>query len=229
MPLETGTTIEDLDNSWPLGGDSLNKGDDHVRLIKSVLQSQFPGVDLKGFKIPIITTEDELNFISGVTSNVQTQFNDLGVRVSANEDALAKLIEPGTAMVFYQAAAPTGWTLDADTALDNHMMRVVRVNGGTKFTGDSPILNDKIPTHSHGASSNSTGAHTHPYNQGTTVGGNGWLDGGDGAVNGTVGKTTSSSGNHSHTITVNNNSGGSSWEPSYANMIVCTKDAPPAP
>jgi len=237
MPLEAGTTIEDLDSSYPLGGDSLNKGDDHLRLIKAILKTQFPGVDLNGFKIPIIATEDELNFISGVTSNVQTQFGDLGVRVSANEDAIANLIETGTKMVFYQAAAPNGWTLSTDTALSNHMMRVVRVNGGTKVTGDSPILNDKIPTHKHGISINTgteSRGHTHTYNTMYKANSNLGIVSYSGAVNENSRQNGTSGGvsqTHTHSISGNtaNNSSGSSWEPSYANMIVCTKDAPPAP
>jgi hypothetical protein len=39
MPLETSTTIAGLNALWPLGTDSKSQGDDHLRLIKSVLQS----------------------------------------------------------------------------------------------------------------------------------------------------------------------------------------------
>lgn len=39
MPLETGTKIEDLNPLWPLGSDPVSEGDDHTRLIKSVLQN----------------------------------------------------------------------------------------------------------------------------------------------------------------------------------------------
>ena len=43
MGLEAGNYISDLDASWPLGGDSVNRGDDHITLIKRVLKTQFPG------------------------------------------------------------------------------------------------------------------------------------------------------------------------------------------
>jgi len=36
--LETGTTLPDLNPLWPLGVDNVSVGDDHLRLIKSVLQ-----------------------------------------------------------------------------------------------------------------------------------------------------------------------------------------------
>ena len=39
MPLETGTKISDLNANWPLGSDPKSQGDDHIRLIKTVLQN----------------------------------------------------------------------------------------------------------------------------------------------------------------------------------------------
>ena len=39
MGLETGTLVEDLNPAWPLGTDPKEQGDDHIRLVKSVLQN----------------------------------------------------------------------------------------------------------------------------------------------------------------------------------------------
>ena len=75
MSVETGTTIAQLDKTWPLSGDLIKEGDDHTRLIKQVLQDQFPGVGGVGFAIAIIATEEEINYLTGVTSNIQGQFN----------------------------------------------------------------------------------------------------------------------------------------------------------
>ncbi|MGI9308552.1 MAG: phage tail protein [Gammaproteobacteria bacterium] len=44
MGLETATYIEDLVDTNPLGSDNVNAGDDHIRLIKEVLQAQFPNL-----------------------------------------------------------------------------------------------------------------------------------------------------------------------------------------
>ena len=44
MPLETGDFIDDLDPSWPTGVDNVSQGDDHIRLIKHILQTQFPEI-----------------------------------------------------------------------------------------------------------------------------------------------------------------------------------------
>jgi hypothetical protein len=75
MGLETGTTIANLDSTFPTAGDPRSEGDDHLRLIKSVLKSQFPGVGGNGFAVPITAKETELNFLSGLTSNAQAQFD----------------------------------------------------------------------------------------------------------------------------------------------------------
>ena len=61
MPLENASTIEQLDSTWPLGLDSSSRGDDHLRLLKSVLKAQFPGASGRGFSKPITISEDDLN------------------------------------------------------------------------------------------------------------------------------------------------------------------------
>jgi hypothetical protein len=52
MPLETSTTIAGLNALWPTGTDPKSEGDDHLRLIKEVLQLTFPNAD--GTKIPFV-------------------------------------------------------------------------------------------------------------------------------------------------------------------------------
>ncbi len=44
MALETGSFIDDLTITNPLGADAKNEGDDHLRLIKKVLKATFPGM-----------------------------------------------------------------------------------------------------------------------------------------------------------------------------------------
>ena len=45
MGIESGSFINDLDISWPLAGDDVSEGDNHLRLIKTVVKASFPGVD----------------------------------------------------------------------------------------------------------------------------------------------------------------------------------------
>lgn len=60
MGLETGTFIDDLVATNPLGTDQKLQGDDHLRLIKSVLQATFPSADqafpLKRYNTPAVKT-----------------------------------------------------------------------------------------------------------------------------------------------------------------------------
>ena len=44
MTVESATFISQLSTSNPAAGDNIYEGDDHIRLIKSVLQSQFPNL-----------------------------------------------------------------------------------------------------------------------------------------------------------------------------------------
>jgi hypothetical protein len=44
MTVESATYISQLNPAYPAAGDNISEGDDHVRLIKSVLQSQFTGL-----------------------------------------------------------------------------------------------------------------------------------------------------------------------------------------
>jgi len=77
MGLETGSTISSFITSNPTSSDPVNQGDDHLRLIKSVLQAQFPGSGGLGYATAITATEAELNYVHGVTSNIQTQINNV--------------------------------------------------------------------------------------------------------------------------------------------------------
>jgi hypothetical protein len=45
MALETGNYINDLDQTYPTGTDTISEGDGHLQLIKKVLKQSFPGVD----------------------------------------------------------------------------------------------------------------------------------------------------------------------------------------
>ena len=72
MGLESPTYISDLVSTNPTTGDPKNEGDDHIRNIKSAIKATFPNVS--GAVAP---THTELNYVDGVTSAIQTQFNQL--------------------------------------------------------------------------------------------------------------------------------------------------------
>lgn len=70
MALESATYINQLVNTNPTGSDQKAQGDDHIRLIKAVLQSTFPNINGA-----VNATPAELNYLVGVTSALQTQLN----------------------------------------------------------------------------------------------------------------------------------------------------------
>lgn len=45
MPLETASYISDLEPSYPASTDLVGQADDHIRLVKAVLQATFPNID----------------------------------------------------------------------------------------------------------------------------------------------------------------------------------------
>ena len=112
MGLETASYISQLVATNPLATDPISQGDDHLRLIKSVLQTQFSGlsgttaVTASGAEMNLLdgvtatTTElnlldgvtattAELNFTDGVTSNIQTQLDTKASNAFAIEQAVA--------------------------------------------------------------------------------------------------------------------------------------------
>lgn len=72
MGLETVTYISDLNPLWPLGAlpDRKSEGDNHLRNIKSSLLNTFAAITGA-----VTATHVEINYLSGVTSNVQVQLN----------------------------------------------------------------------------------------------------------------------------------------------------------
>lgn len=228
MPLESGTTISSLDLLWPLSSDLVLSGDDHLRLIKAVLKAQFPGVGGDGFAIAITATEAEINYLSGVTSNIQTQIDAI--------TASTALVAPaGTALVFYQAAPPTGWT--QQVANNDAMLRVVSSAGAGTGGTDSPITftvadhlhttaahtltTAEMPSHTHqqigsGQDWDQSGVQTsRPYNSSTNAGAGG-------TTNCEFTLSAGSGGSHTHgdTSTVS----GNTFAPKYINVITATKD-----
>lgn len=74
MALETGTFINSLNAANPTTTDPKSQGDDHLRLIKSVIRNTFTAITGA-----INATHTELNFVQGVTSAIQAQLNARGL------------------------------------------------------------------------------------------------------------------------------------------------------
>lgn len=75
MPLENANNISQIDDRYPLPSDPGSRGDDHLRLIKSVLKKQFPGKDGNGFNTPITLTEEFLNGLPAAIQSLQDKMD----------------------------------------------------------------------------------------------------------------------------------------------------------
>ena len=138
-------------------------------------------------------------------------------------------VPAGSVALFRQTSAPTGWTKDT-TNYNDHAIRIVTgtassggtINLSTVFgytaTQSYALATADIPSHSHssgslGGTTNSTGSHTHTFdnNEGNSVvratnsgrsagtGSNSWTD---------DNLALNSAGSHSHTVDVNTGSTG---------------------
>lgn len=221
MPVESGTSIASLDSLWPLSGDVTQDGDNHLRLIKAVLKATFPGVGGTGFNTPIVATEAELNYVAGVTSNIQAQIDAISA-VSGIE------IPSGTIMLFYQAAAPVGWTQIAND--NDSMLRMVSGTGGGVGGVDSPITLDYSHDHTtgdHALTIAEMPAHTHTIENGGSLNSDITNGGVAGTADINLGSGTNETnseggtGVHNHGVT---GMAGSTFSPKYVDVIQASKD-----
>ena len=132
MGLETfsGKFISDLNAAWPLGTDTKDDGDGHLRGIKLVLQNTFTG--LTG---AVTATQAELNILDGVTSST-AELNLLTGRTLASTDDKIDNFPSGTRMLFQQTSAPSGWVKDT-TNYNDFALRVV--TGDASAVGGSGV------------------------------------------------------------------------------------------
>jgi len=224
MPIETSTTIANLDALWPLSGDFVLEGDDHLRLLKQVLKAQFPGVNGQGFNTPITATEAEINSLSGLTSSVQDQIDALKTQYQNNLYAPA-----GTVMIFYQSSPPAGWAQVKNN--NDSMLRVVNSAGGSGGS-NSPTAFD-VPAHAHTTSSVSLSVaqippHSHSVsvaNRAIYKGSGVYIESGDSYnLDKKTTYTTSNSGSgaaHNHGQT--SSKGAVSFRPKYINVMTAVK------
>lgn len=176
--------------------------------------------------------------IRGVKNVLVNQFPNLNAPVVRTADELNQgSIPAGSRVTFYNAAAPAGWS--RVTIGNSFMMRVVKedASGGGSGGSHDPILNDKVPAHTHAISGTiSGGSHSHASvdSSGTeqgflisltsSTGSEAGLQGGtDAWVRADTTTATSSSHAHTHNFTASDNVGASNWTPRYLDMILCEK------
>jgi hypothetical protein len=167
-----------------------------------------------------------VNTAGNITTGGTIDATKLSGNLPALNGASLTNIDPfpsGTKMVFFQSAAPTGWT--QITTHTDAGLRVVSGAGG----GSGGSVSFSTLAHTHTASGGSTSlsiaqmpAHTHTFTAQQNIGG--YTDNGGApdqrstASSSTTSSTGSGSG-HTHTVSVSSKS----ISPKYINVIVCNK------
>ena len=189
-------TIDDLlDGTTPVTGIDINSGsiDGTTVGAATAATGNFSTLSIGG--TAITATATELNYVDGVTSAIQTQFDNIVIFAAT------------TVMLFGQTAAPTGWTKITGSG-NEHALRVVTGtvgSGGTvDFTtafasqavagtvsvagsaGATTLSTAQIPSHTH-LSGGLNGSPQH---------------GGNNQASGKQTGATGGGGSHSHALTI---------------------------
>jgi hypothetical protein len=92
----------------------------------------------------------------------------LGLTTLTGCNSIPDFIGTGSVMTYVQASAPVNWTRITSDIADNRMLRVINSgNGGGVGGSASPILNNVVPSHTHGFTTGGQSAnHTHSGNTG---------------------------------------------------------------
>jgi hypothetical protein len=134
------------------------------------------------------------------TSGTTLTFND-----STTQTTAGVVFAAGTVLLFYQAAAPTGWT--QVTTQNNKALRVVSGTGGG--TGGSVDFTTAFASQAVAGTVGTSGAttlstaqmpsHTHTYPQGTAMGGGTYFSADSAAAGTSPNATGATGGGGSHT------------------------------
>ena len=156
----------------------------------------------------VTATAAELNYMDGVTSNVQTQINTA---------------MPSGGIIMWSgsvASIPTGWVLCDGTNSTPDLRNRFVVGAGDTYSVDvtggsltTTLTAENLPAHTHNFSGNTSGAGDHRHNLtfGLSNGGNHYFNYGQIGAAGSIDPNTAmgSSGNHTHSFSGTTGSAGS--------------------
>ena len=223
-------TLDDLlDGTTPVTGIDINSGsiDGTTVGAATAATGNFSTLSIGG--TAITATPTELNYVDGVTSAIQDQFDNIVIFAAT------------TVMLFGQTTAPTGWTKITDSG-NQHALRVVTGTVGSGGTVDfTTAFASQTPagTVSVSGSAGSTTlttpqipSHTHIYSaqQSTAPGGvqhNARSTGNAGSNTNYTSGATGGGGSHDHPLTISSSSFSGTainLAVKYVDIIRATKD-----
>lgn len=142
MGLETASFISQLDRANPDPTDLVSQGDDHLRMIKKVLQNNFPNLS----DAAVTPTTAEFNFLDGVTSAIQTQLNALGAEIDAVDAAKLDLAGGTMTGVILNDPGITFPPVDDDEHVTKKYVDLfLPLEGGTLVGPAAQIENPNLP------------------------------------------------------------------------------------
>ncbi len=229
MGLETGTFIDDLVVTNPLGTDDRSSADDHMRLLKSVLKNSFPQVDGAinatvtelNLLVGLLASASEINTMDGITAST-AELNVMdGISGKASSDNIMDNFPAGTLMTFQQTASPTGYT--KQTTHNDKAFRVVSGTAGSAGTSPFTTVFGLQATAAHTLTEAQMPSHDHSLtlepkhgNNGSASGVRGWgADGQSGSVNAFTQDATGGGGSHTHNIEM---------RVQYVDLIIASKN-----
>jgi len=168
MGLESATYISGLVEANPPGTDVIAEGDNHLRLIKTVLKNTFPNADEAMNGVHTGTSEPTPNTAGQLWFDTTASDGVLKVRNKAdddwdNVDTAATVIPTGVITLWYGAigAIPSGWSLcdgggDTPDLRDRFIVGAgtggsyaVDATGGSTTSGAHTLLTAEMPAHTH--------------------------------------------------------------------------------
>lgn len=163
--------------------------------------------------------------VNGKTELFIKDNNNNVIQMTSSGNLKAESFDTNTKMVFYQAAAPTGWSL-VSTVHDKVLRVVDGTNGvGGANGGNWTISGLQVTIAGHALTIAEMPVHDHTYNSSPFD--RDHPSGGSGQGSGPIIATTApSGGGAAHGHPGSTAVGDGNWRPAYANVIVASKNAP---
>jgi hypothetical protein len=164
MALESATYVSGLVDTNPAGSDSISQGDDHLKLIKSVLQSTLPNANAAlngvhtGAVAPTSTSAGQLWFDTSGAGVLKVR--DKADSAYDNVDTTSTALPTGIISLWYGSIAsiPSGWSLcngDGDTP-DLRDSFIIGAGTGATYAVDATAAMGNTGSYA----GHNTGAHT---------------------------------------------------------------------
>ena len=171
MALESATYVSGLVDTNPAGSDSISQGDDHLKLIKSVLQSTLPNANAAlngvhtGAVAPTSTSAGQLWFDTSGAGVLKVR--DKADSAYDNVDTTSTALPTGIISLWYGSIAsiPSGWSLcdGSGSTPDLRDRFVVGAGTGGSYAVDANAAMGN--TGAHTLTTSEMPAHTHSYLQ----------------------------------------------------------------